>query len=90
MKVRLTGEYPLDVYFLMDFSASMSDDLATVQRLANDICALCVYHVCVISVSCVCHVCYMSVEPMRLFHTHFHTTASYMQLTCVLPFLTCS
>ena len=61
MKVKPAGEYPLDVYFLMDFSASMSDDLATVQSIASDICVLCAYHVCVMSVSCtcVCHVCVM-------------------------------
>ena len=61
MKVRPAGEYPLDVYFLMDFSASMRDDLTTVQRIANDICVLCVYHVCVMSVSCVYHVFIMCV-----------------------------
>ena len=54
MKVKPAGEYPLDVYFLMDFSASMSDDLATVQSIASDICVLCVYHVCVM---CVCVMC---------------------------------
>nr|WEL12719.1 integrin beta 1C [Halisarca dujardinii] len=35
--VRPSGDFPLDMYFLMDFSASMNDDLATVQAIANDI-----------------------------------------------------
>jgi protocadherin alpha len=35
--VRPAGDFPLDVYFLMDFSASMTDDLQTVQMIANDI-----------------------------------------------------
>ena len=82
VKVRPAGEHPLDVYFLMDFSSSMSDDLTTVKSIANDICVLCVYHVCVMCVSCVCHLCYMSVKPMRLSLAHFHTTVSYMQMTC--------
>ena len=29
--------FPLDVYFLMDFSNSMKDDLATLQSIAVDI-----------------------------------------------------
>ena len=37
LKVRPAGDYPLDVYFLMDFSASMGDDLSSVQNLANTI-----------------------------------------------------
>ena len=35
--VRPAGDYPLDVYFLMDFSSSMSDDLLNVQFLARSI-----------------------------------------------------
>ena len=37
LEVRPAGDYPLDVYFLMDFSASMGDDLSSVQNLANTI-----------------------------------------------------
>ena len=35
--VRPAAVFPLDVYFLMDFSGSMADDLATVQSVAGDI-----------------------------------------------------
>ena len=35
--VRPAPTFPLDVYFLMDFSASMDDDLTTLQSIAGDI-----------------------------------------------------
>nr|WEL12718.1 integrin beta 1B [Halisarca dujardinii] len=35
--IRPAPTFPLDVYFLMDFSASMEDDLATLQSIAGDI-----------------------------------------------------
>ena len=37
LEVRPAGDYPLDVYFLMDFSASMGDDLNSVKNLADTI-----------------------------------------------------
>lgn len=37
VKVKPAGNSPLDVYFLMDFSASMYDDLATVRSISSDI-----------------------------------------------------
>ena len=45
--MRPAGDFPLDVYFLMDFSASMTDDLQTVQMIANDISELLCCHVIV-------------------------------------------
>ena len=35
--VRPAAVFPLDVYFLMDFSNSMRDDLTTLQSIAEDI-----------------------------------------------------
>ena len=35
--VRPAAVFPLDVYFLMDFSNSMNDDLATLQSIAGNI-----------------------------------------------------
>ena len=35
--VRPAAVFPLDVYFLMDFSESMNDDLATLQSIAENI-----------------------------------------------------
>ena len=37
LEVRPAGDYPLDVYFLMDFSASMNNDLNSVKNLADTI-----------------------------------------------------
>ena len=38
--LRLAAIFPLDVYFLMDFSDSMGDDLATLQSIVGNICML--------------------------------------------------
>ena len=35
MKVKPAAVFPLDVYFLMDLSRSMEDDLRSLQQLAN-------------------------------------------------------
>ena len=35
--VNSTANYPLDLYILMDLSASMSNDLTTVQSLSNQL-----------------------------------------------------
>ena len=37
LRVRPAAVFPLDVYFLMDFSSSMEDDLVTLQSIAGDI-----------------------------------------------------
>ena len=37
LRVRPAAVSPLDVYFLMDFSVSMEDDLVTLQSIARDI-----------------------------------------------------
>jgi hypothetical protein len=37
LSIKPVGEFPLDVYFLMDFSVSMFDDLKTLNDLANNI-----------------------------------------------------
>jgi hypothetical protein len=41
LSIKPVGEFPLDVYFLMDFSVSMFDDLKTLNDLANNICEFC-------------------------------------------------
>ena len=37
LQVRPARNYPLDVYFLMDLSASMANDLTNLQNLASQI-----------------------------------------------------
>ena len=37
MTISIPVNYPLDFYYLMDLSGSMSDDLATIQELSSDI-----------------------------------------------------
>ena len=41
--VRPAAVFPLDVYFLMDFSQSMNDDLATLQSITRDIGEMCIF-----------------------------------------------
>lgn len=35
IKVRQTEDYPIDLYYLMDLSASMDDDLNTIKELGS-------------------------------------------------------
>lgn len=36
--VKLLSNFPLDVYFLMDFSSTMANELATLATVANEVC----------------------------------------------------
>ena len=65
MKVKPAANFPLDVYFLMDFSQSMKNNLDTLQRLAYGTGVWCVcVRVCVHACACVCilaSTCFVSV-----------------------------
>ena len=37
MQVRQTEDYPVDIYYLMDLSASMIDDLETIKDLGSSL-----------------------------------------------------
>ena len=36
--VKLLSNFPLDVYFLMDFSSTMADELETLEEVASEVC----------------------------------------------------
>ena len=40
LSVKPSKDYPLDVYFLMDLSGSLDQDLATIQNISGSISAL--------------------------------------------------